>query len=237
MKRPFFLVILAIILAGLLLLGLSDTVISISNTSVSDNEVGSITSKADNPGSAWDWGIYVAFGAIIVSIASAVWNYRHSESLFHRREYPAVLWHKPEASKKGSDTVLTTSIRNEGPRGITSIFLGLFLCRGFRKEAWCKSECLEIEMGEPLEFVITQELEQDIEERFGGLLYKDGWQFDGSPRRYKAIAILQYLPLISGVKPFGRKEYYLLTPLMASGKIKSWELKRIANWLGRLPWF
>lgn len=236
-KRLVFFVTLAIIVAGLLLFVLRDTVISVADTSIPDNEVSSTVSNTDNSGSVWDWGIYVALGALIVSIASGVWNYRHSESLFHRREYPAVLWHKPVASKKGVDTTLTTSMCNEGPREITSIFLGLFLCRGFKKEAWCKSECLEIKIGEPLDFVITQELERDIKERFGGLFYKDGWQFDGNPKRYKAIAILKYLPLISGVEPFGRKEYYLLTPVMESGKIKSWELKRIPNWQGRLPWF
>jgi len=236
-KRAGFWVTLAIILAGLLVFGVGNTVICIADPSSPDIEVSSTVSGTDNTGSAWDWGIYVALGALVVSIASAVWNYRHSESLFHRREYPAVLWHKPVASKRGPDTVLTTSICNEGPREITSIFLGLFLSRGFKKEAWCRSECLEIRMGEPLDFVITRELEQDIEERFGGLFYEDGWQFEGNPRRYKAIAILEYLPLISGVEPFRRKEYYLLTPLMESGKIKSWEPKRIPTWQGHLPWF
>lgn len=46
MKRPFFLVILAIILVGLLLSGLSDTVISTADTSIPNDEVTS--SQADN---------------------------------------------------------------------------------------------------------------------------------------------------------------------------------------------
>ena len=48
MKKPFLLVILAIILAGLVLLGLSDTSISIADTGVPNNETTSSISKTDN---------------------------------------------------------------------------------------------------------------------------------------------------------------------------------------------
>jgi hypothetical protein len=47
-KTPFLLVILAIILVGAFLLGLSDTVISIPNTSVPVKDVTSNISKASN---------------------------------------------------------------------------------------------------------------------------------------------------------------------------------------------
>jgi hypothetical protein len=43
MKRPFYLVTPASLLAGLVLFGVSDTVISVADTSVPDNEV--LTSK------------------------------------------------------------------------------------------------------------------------------------------------------------------------------------------------
>jgi len=46
MKRPFFLVSLAILVIGLALFGLSDTVISIADTSIPTNEVTS--SEANN---------------------------------------------------------------------------------------------------------------------------------------------------------------------------------------------
>ena len=46
MKRPFFLTIPATIVAGAVLFGLSDTAISIADTSVPDNEVTS--SEANN---------------------------------------------------------------------------------------------------------------------------------------------------------------------------------------------
>ena len=49
MKRPFFVSILAILLAGLVLFVSSDTVISIADTSVPDNEV---TSREANNASA-----------------------------------------------------------------------------------------------------------------------------------------------------------------------------------------
>ena len=48
MKRPIFLVILAILLAGSVLLGLSDTDISVADTDVPNNEVTSSVSKASN---------------------------------------------------------------------------------------------------------------------------------------------------------------------------------------------
>jgi len=47
-RTLFFLVILAIILVGALLLGLSDTIISIPNASVPVKEVTSSISKASN---------------------------------------------------------------------------------------------------------------------------------------------------------------------------------------------
>ena len=101
MRRLAVLVTFLILVSALLISGLSGTTPLVADTGVSDNDKASSVSGTDDSRSAWDWGIYIAFGALIVSIASAVWNYRHSESLFHRREYPAVLWHKPEASRKG----------------------------------------------------------------------------------------------------------------------------------------
>lgn len=51
MKRLFFIVTLAILLAGLVLFGLSDTVISIADTSVPNDEVAN-GQEVDNPDSA-----------------------------------------------------------------------------------------------------------------------------------------------------------------------------------------
>ena len=48
MKRPFFVIILAILLIGLALLGLSGTDISVADAGVPDNEVTSRVSKASN---------------------------------------------------------------------------------------------------------------------------------------------------------------------------------------------
>ncbi|MCK4387694.1 MAG: hypothetical protein KAW00_02880 [Dehalococcoidia bacterium] len=48
MKRPFLLVTLAIILAGLVLFGLSDTLTSIADTGVPNGEATSSVSKASN---------------------------------------------------------------------------------------------------------------------------------------------------------------------------------------------
>ena len=185
----------------------------------------------------WESTTSIAVLALLVSSISFAWNYHHSESLFRRQQYPAVIWHFPEVSERESGTALTTYIVNEGPRQIASIFLGLFLCRGFRKEAWCKSDCLEIPIGERLDFVITEELEEDITGRFGDLSRENGWHFNGKPRKYKAIARLEYLPIVADVKPVTRKEYWLISPTVESAKIVSWRVKRIPYWLGFLPWF
>ena len=48
MQRPFFLTILAIILTGIVLFGLSDTSFSIAHTGVPDNAATSRVSKANN---------------------------------------------------------------------------------------------------------------------------------------------------------------------------------------------
>ncbi len=185
-----------------------------------------------------DWGLTIAIVAIVISVISLVGNWRHSESLFRRTEYPAVAWHTPKVSKAGHNTAITTSIYNYGSKDITSIFIGAFLCRGFKSEAWCKSEPInEIPIREELTFSITGELEKDISERFGGLFYCDGWQFKGRPRRYKIIFRLEYLPLIAETPHFVRKEYYLVKPVIENSTIKSWELRRIPKWEGWLPWF
>jgi len=46
MRRPFVLVTLVILLAGLIIFGLSDTSISIADTGTSNNEVTSTTSNS-----------------------------------------------------------------------------------------------------------------------------------------------------------------------------------------------
>jgi hypothetical protein len=47
-KRPFFVIIFAILLTGLILFRLSDTTISIADTDIANNEVTSTISKAGN---------------------------------------------------------------------------------------------------------------------------------------------------------------------------------------------
>ena len=185
-----------------------------------------------------DWALIIAIGAIVISIMSLVFNWRHSESLFRRTEYPAVGWHLPKISKEGHNTVITTDICNHGPKNVTSIFLSALLCRGFKVEAWCKSNRLnEIPIGEELTFHITRELEKDVSERFGGLFYDNGWRYKGRAKRYKIIFRLEYLPFIADTPHFVRKIYCLVKPVIENSTIKSWELNPIPKWQGWLPWF
>lgn len=48
MKRPFFLVILVILLIGLVLLGSSDTAISVDDTGIPDNQITTSQTGASN---------------------------------------------------------------------------------------------------------------------------------------------------------------------------------------------
>lgn len=185
-----------------------------------------------------EWSLIIAFIAIAISIASLVWNWRHSESLFRRTEYPAVAWYAPKISKIQHDTALRISICNYGPKHVTSIFLGVFLYRGFKSEAWCKSERIDkIEIEEELVFTITEELEKDIKERFGELVHNNDWQFAGRPKTYKIIFRLEYQPLIADTSHVVRKGYYLIKPVIENSIIQSWEVKPIPTWQSWLPWF
>jgi hypothetical protein len=185
-----------------------------------------------------DWALIVAAVAIVISVSSLICNWRHSESLFRRTEYPAVAWYLPKVSKEGNNTFITTSIRNYGSKDITSIFIGAFLCRGFKVKAWCKSNQInEIPVGEELTFQITKELEKDIAERFGELVFDNRWKYKGRPKNYKVIFRLEYLPLIADTTYYARKAYYLLKPIIQNGIITTWELEQKSNWQGWLPWF
>jgi hypothetical protein len=146
--------------------------------------------------------------AIVIGVISLVFNWHHSENLFRRKEYPAVAWYVLKVLRKGDDTAITTAICNYGPKGISSIFLGAFLCRGFKSEAWCRSEPIDdLPPREELVFSLTNELEKDISERFGGIFYDNGWRFKGNPKIYKIILRLEYLPLIADTSYFVRKLY------------------------------
>ena len=173
--------------------------------------------------------------ALLLGAISFVWNWRHSESLFRRHEYPAVAWRSPEVSREGDSTVVKTSIWNNGPRDIGSIYLTAFLRRGLLSRAWCKSERIErIPEKEVLDFIVTKELEEDICDRFGGLIYDNGWRFKEGPRQYQIAFCLEYLPFIADVPYFTRRAYYLLTPIITDGAITSWELAALSRWWGWL---
>jgi len=186
----------------------------------------------------WDTSVWIAITALILSLVSFLWNRRHSESLFQRQEYPAVAWHLPKTSKKDAQTIVTTSICNHGPRNISDIFLSALLYRGLRHKYWCWSKRDESPIGEPLNFVLTEELEKDINERFGGLLYDNGrWCFDDRPHNYKMVINLRYQPLIAHTNPVKSRIYCLLRPVVGNDAIYDWKLEWMPNWKGWLPRF
>ncbi len=183
--------------------------------------------------------ILIASIALVVSIISLFVNWRHSESLFRRREYPAVVWRMPRLTREENNTTVVTSVCNKGPRDVACFFLGAFICRGLSVRAWCRSDSIEgTPIGEELEFIVTKELEKDISERFPELFY-DGtsWRFKHKPKRYKVIFRLEYLPNIADTSCYIRKAYYFLTPVMQENMVVSWDLRPIPEWKGWLPLF
>ena len=86
---------------------------------------------------------------------------------------------------------------------------------------------------------MTKELEKDISERFGGMLYDNEWKFENNhKKRYKMILGLEYLPVIAGAPSHVRKRYFLLKPSTnKGGGIVSWEIKEVSKWQGWIPWF
>ena len=99
--------------------------------------------------------------------------------------------------------------------------MSALLSRGLKDQAWCKSNVIdELPIGEPLNIVLTEELEKDINERFGGLLYDNGrWHFCDRPQNYKIVIKLRYQPLIADANPVNRKTYCLLRPVLEKDAI------------------
>ncbi len=184
-----------------------------------------------------DISIWIAVAALVLSVVSLLWNWHHSETLFRRQEYPPVAWHLPNISKSDEKTIITTSICNHGPKKIGDIFVHALICSGFRAEAWCKSNVIdELPINEPLELILTEELEKDISERFNELYYDSGrWRFTGKPHGYKIVINLRYQPLIADTDSVARKTYCFLKPIVEKGAICDWKLEWIPNWHGWLP--
>jgi len=187
----------------------------------------------------WDIGIWIAIAAFTLSLVSFLWNWNHSENLFRRQEYPPVAWHFPKITKRDDKTIITTFVCNHGPRNIGDIFVSALLCSGFRAEAWCKSNVIDtLPIAEPLELILTEELEKDISERFGGLCYcSSRWRSIDKPRSYKIVISLRYQPLIANVNHVTRKMYCLLAPIIEDDTICNWKLEWIPNWKGWWPRF
>ena len=184
------------------------------------------------------WPIGIALGAFVISVVSFVCNWRHSESVFRRAEYPAVAWHRPALSKLEKNTTMSVTVCNHGPREIAAVWLGAFLSSKFKTEAWCKSDPIKsVPIGEELEIVVTQNLEGDIKERFGDLFFDESWHFRGKSKNYKAIFWFSYQPIIAETSLLMRKGYYLLKPIVENSAIISWQVVPICWLRSLLPTF
>jgi len=187
--------------------------------------------------SEW-WTIGIAALALVISVISLIFNWRHSESIVRRTQYPAVAWHRPILSKGDKSTAVSATLCNHGPTEITAIWLGAFLSNRFRTKAWCKSESITTSpINEELKLVITDTLEEDITERFSGLYFDESWHCEGRPHSYKAVFQYEYQPLMADTSPIIRKNYYLLKPIVEDGIITSWEIIPISRLRSLLPTF
>lgn len=187
--------------------------------------------------SEW-WSIGIASLAILISVISLVWNWRHSESLFRRTKYPAVAWHRPILSKREKNTAVSVTVCNHGPTKIADVWLGALLSSKFKTKAWCKSNPItSVPIKEELEIIITDNLEEDIKERFSSLYFDESWHCEGKPRSYKAVFWFEYQPLMADTSPVMRKNYYLLRPIVKDGAITSWQIVPISWVRSLLPTF
>ncbi|MFH1381542.1 MAG: hypothetical protein ABIH70_01465 [Chloroflexota bacterium] len=185
------------------------------------------------------WSIWIALLAVLISAVSFFWNWRHSESVFRRTNYPAVAWHRPILSKLEENTAISVIVCNHGPSEIAAIWLGAFLSNKFKTEAWCQYNPTEdsVPIGEELKIIVTENLEEDIRERFNHLYFDKSWHHKGKPKNFKVIFWLSYQPLIADTPPIMRKNFYLLTPKVENNTVASWQIVPISRLRSLLPTF
>ncbi len=187
--------------------------------------------------SEW-WSIGIASLAILISVISFVWNWRHSESIVRRTKYPAVAWHRPILSKRGLNTAVSVTVCNHGPTEISAVWLGSLLSSKFKIKGWGKTNpIMSVPINEELELIITDNLEEDIKERFSSLYFDKIWHCEGKPPSYKIIFRFEYQPLIADTSPISRKYYYLLRPIVEDVAITSWQIVPLSWLRSLLPTF
>jgi len=180
------------------------------------------------------WSIGIAFLAILISVFSLIWNWRHSESLFRRTTYPAIAWYQPILSKRDNNTTVSVTVYNHGPTEIAAFWFGAYLSNKLKRESWCKiNPITSVPIGEELEILITDNLEEDIKELFSGLYFDGSWHCEGKPHSYKTVFKFEFQPLIAYTSPVRTKIHYLLRPIVEDGTVTSWQIVHI-SWLRSL---
>ena len=180
------------------------------------------------------WSIGIASLAILISVFSLVWNWRHSESLFRRTTYPAVAWHQPILSKRDNNTTISVTVCNHGPTEIADVWLRADLSNKLKRESWREiNPIASVPIGEELDILITNNLEEDIKELFSGLYFDGSWHCEGRPHSYKTLFRFEFQPLIAYTSRVRTKAYYLLRPIVEDGTVTSWRIVPI-SWLRSL---
>jgi len=90
-----------------------------------------------------------------------------------------------------------------------------------------------VPIGEELEILITDNLEEDIKELFSGLYFDGSWHCEGKPHSYKTVFKFEFQPLIAYTSPVRTKIHYLLRPIVEDGTVTSWQIVHI-SWLRSL---
>jgi hypothetical protein len=182
-----------------------------------------------------DSGAIIAAIALGIGILSGLANWLRTSYLFKQREYPAVAWYTLACKPSPTGTTVTTKIVNKGPRDALDVSFAAYLCQGRRVEAWCQYSHDSIP-SEGLDLVLTQELEEDLLERFGGLKCEKGWEFSGNPRSFKAKIELSYIPALHDAIHLRRIGYFELAPEVEGTRIVNWKVKSRSSWTGRFPY-
>ena len=187
------------------------------------------------------WGEVVALIALVVAIGGTLASFRHAESLVGRFSPISI---KLKVDQLDINTKVRVNMQNSGPVEALNLSSTAYVVSRFRKELLRQQPVGVLRGGDNREIMVTNRLEKELLEKFGQFVEygaidwgEQGWGFLHSPKSFKLILSLSYLPAFPDSKWTRRRLYYTLKPQMSGERIANWEIKERERWLpGWLPW-
>ena len=135
-------------------------------------------------------------------------------------------------------------MQNSGQIDALNLASTVHVASHFRKEPLRQQPVGMLRGGDNREIMVTDRLERELLEKFGQFVeygsidWEDqGWGFLHSPRSFKLILSLSYLPAFPDSRWTRKKLYYTLRPQLSGERITKWEVGERKRWLpGWLPW-